>query len=315
MSKTLEESRVEINRRDFLTTNAEVLAIAGAGLAIAQVALAQPAQAQPPQRTITVDRREGGIMLIGIDRQERQNRVDPDTVISLGKAMYQLENDNDARVGVLFGHGRNFCPSIDPESFPDAIKSGKLPPKDPDYINPLNYSIGRQRTKPLVVAVQGMTQLVGHELFLAADVRVAATDTVFSQGEAARGVFPAGGGTVRFVREAGWGNAMRYMLTGETWGAEEARRMGLLQEITPPGKQLESSRRDCAKDRGFGAAGRKGRALVGESSSERRREGHLRSTGTAVCKALSDRGVAGIPAIGRRAQRPLSIFRAAECDD
>jgi enoyl-CoA hydratase len=41
------------------------------------------------------------------------------------------------------------------------------------------------------------------------------------------------------VREAGWGNAMRYMLTGDTWGVDEAKRMGLLQEITPPGKQLD----------------------------------------------------------------------------
>ncbi len=38
---------------------------------------------------------------------------------------------------------------------------------------------------------------------------------------------------MRFPREAGWGNAMRYMLTGDRWGAEEARRMGLVQEIAP----------------------------------------------------------------------------------
>jgi enoyl-CoA hydratase/carnithine racemase len=44
---------------------------------------------------------------------------------------------------------------------------------------------------------------------------------------------------VRFVREAGWGNAMRYLLTGDEWGPDEARRFGLLQEITPPGKQLD----------------------------------------------------------------------------
>lgn len=239
MKNNANEPRPDIGRRDFLTASAEIFAISSAGLAATQVAFAQAAQIPPIRRTITMDRREGGIMLIGIDRQERQNRLDPDTFISLGKAFYQFENDNDARVGVLFGHGPNFCPSIDPESFPEALKSGKLPSKDPDYINPLNYSIGRQRTKPLVVAVQGMTQLVGHELFLASDVRVAASDTVFCQGEAARGVFPAGGGTVRFVREAGWGNAMRYMLTGDTWGADEARRMGLLQEITPPGKQVD----------------------------------------------------------------------------
>jgi enoyl-CoA hydratase len=41
------------------------------------------------------------------------------------------------------------------------------------------------------------------------------------------------------TREAGWGNAMRYMLTGEEWGADEAHRLGLVQDVTPPGKQLD----------------------------------------------------------------------------
>ena len=67
--------------------------------------------------------------------------------------------------------------------------------------------------------MQGGAKYGGHELFLASDIRVAATDAAFSQGEVARGVFPGGGATVRFPREVGWGNAMRYMLTGDEWGA------------------------------------------------------------------------------------------------
>src|SRR6202011_6413734 len=90
-----------------------------------------------------------------------------------------------------------------------------------------------------VVAVQGGTQAGGHELFLAADVRVAASDSVFAQPEVARGIFPGGGATIRLTREAGWGNAMRFMLTGDEWGADEAHRLGLVQEVTAPGKQLD----------------------------------------------------------------------------
>jgi enoyl-CoA hydratase/carnithine racemase len=44
---------------------------------------------------------------------------------------------------------------------------------------------------------------------------------------------------MRFPREAGWGNAMRYILTGDEWNAEEAHRLGLVQEVTPPGKQFD----------------------------------------------------------------------------
>src|SRR5258708_1082674 len=67
----------------------------------------------------------------------------------------------------------------------------------------------------------GTGRSIAHELFLAGDVRVAASDTVFNQGEVFGGVFPGGGGTVRCVREAGWANAMSYMLSGESWSAEE----------------------------------------------------------------------------------------------
>jgi len=118
------------------------------------------------------------------------------------------------------------------------LASGAFPPKDGDFIN----SFGLRppfRSKPVVVAVQGGVKYGGHELFLASDIRVAATDTTFSQGEVTRGVFPGGGATIRMTREAGWANAMRYMLTGDEWGAEEARRLGLVQEVVPSGKQLD----------------------------------------------------------------------------
>jgi enoyl-CoA hydratase/carnithine racemase len=80
---------------------------------------------------------------------------------------------------------------------------------------------------------------VAHELFLAADLRIAAQDAIFNQGEVTAASFPGGGATVRFVREAGWGNAMRYMLTGEDWHTDEAYRMGLVQVVTPSGRQLD----------------------------------------------------------------------------
>ncbi len=72
-------------------------------------------------------------------------------------------------------------------------------------------------------------------------IRVASADVRFGQDENTHGRFPGGGSTIRFPREAGWGNAMRYMLTGDHWGAEEACRMGVIQEIAPnPAKALEA---------------------------------------------------------------------------
>jgi enoyl-CoA hydratase/carnithine racemase len=177
-------------------------------------------------------------LLIGIDLAEAQNRLDPPTLIGVGKAYYQLEHDDQLRAGVLHGLGPDFSFGLDAPAYLAAVAAGTYPTKDPEYMNPFGTT-APIRTKPVVVAVQGATWFGGHELFLAADIRVAASDVNFSQAEVTRGLFPAGGATVRFPREAGWANAMRYMLSGEQWGAEEAHRLGLVQEITAPGKQLD----------------------------------------------------------------------------
>jgi enoyl-CoA hydratase/carnithine racemase len=230
-----------IARRDLLIAGAGAAALAamfgGNETALAQAGAgpAAPPPSAAPGR-IVVERR-GAVLLVGIDRPQGQNRLDAPMIIGLGKAYYQLEHDDGLRVGVLHAIGPDFCPGLDVPAFIAARAAGLLPPKEP-VINALGL-MPPFRTKPVVVAVQGRTQSVGHELFLAADVRVAATNSVFGQLEVTRGVFPGGGATVRFPREAGWGNAMRYMLTGDEWGADEARRMGLVQEVTPPGRQLD----------------------------------------------------------------------------
>lgn len=195
---------------------------------------------QHQSKTVVTERLDGGILLIGIDRQEAKNYIDPPTFTALGQAYYEFEHDDRLRVAVLHAFGPDFVPGLDVAAFAAAAKAGEFPRKTQrsDVIDPLDMTQPR-RSKPLVVAVQGATKYVGHELFLAADIRVAATDTTFSQGEASLGLFPAGGATIRFVREAGRANAMRHMLTGEPWGADEALRYGLVQAVTAPGKQLE----------------------------------------------------------------------------
>lgn len=234
-----------IDRRSLLAAGSASIAAAAVGIAGAERAYAQatppaasPFPAQPPAPgKVMLDRLPGGILLIGIDRPQTKNRIDPPIIIGLGKAYYQLDHDDSLRVAVLHGVGADFITGLDVPAFVAATAAGILPPKDPDFINPIG--IGPPRLKPLVVAVQGATNTAGHEFFLAADVRIAASDSVFGQFEVTFGSFPAGGATVRFTREAGWGNAMRYMLTGDKWNAEEAYRMGLVQEVTPVGKQLD----------------------------------------------------------------------------
>jgi len=87
--------------------------------------------------------------------------------------------------------------------------------------------------------VQGLCFTLGIELILAADMAVASEDTRFAQLEIKRGIFPFGGATLRFPQVAGWGNAMRWLLTGDEFDAKEAYRMGLVQEVVARGHQRE----------------------------------------------------------------------------
>ena len=232
-----------IDRRDLMTAGLGAVTLA-AGISSGQAQTQTQVQPTPTAPAPTAGagkvraEQRGPVLLIGIDRPQTRNLIDPAIIIGVGKALYQLEHDDGLRVAVLHGIGPDFSMGIDPPAFIAAVQAGIIPVKDPDFISILELA-PPIRTKPLVVAVQGGTQFAGHEYFLAADIRVAASDTVFRQAEVTRGSFPGGGATVRFSREAGWANAMRYMLTGDSWGAEEAHRMGLVQEVTPPGKQLD----------------------------------------------------------------------------
>ena len=184
-----------------------------------------------PTTKVTIERR-GPIVLIGLNRPQIHNRIDPEAFSGLGKAFYQYDNDPSLRAAVLFGHGDNFSRGIDVDAYQALAASGRSLMSEANSIDPL-ATRGTGLSKPLVVVVHGDTWNMGHELHLVADIRIASADTRFGQDENARGRFPGGGATVRFVREAGWANAMRYMLTGEHWGADDAFRMGVVQRILP----------------------------------------------------------------------------------
>jgi enoyl-CoA hydratase/carnithine racemase len=225
----------KVARRTILT-GAALTAVAAAARAQSQTP-ADPATKLAdvpvgPSATITVERRDD-IALIGLNRPFIFNRLDPPTRVRLAQTLYQYEHDASIRVAILFGHGENFSRGIDVDASQAAIQAGRRTLSGTtDTIDPLGKASPRL-SKPLVVVVHGDTWNLGHELYLAGDVRIAAANTRFGQDENTHGRFPGGGATIRFVREAGWGNAMRYMLTGDHWSAEESYRMGITQQVAP----------------------------------------------------------------------------------
>jgi enoyl-CoA hydratase/carnithine racemase len=136
---------------------------------------------------------------------------------------------------VVFGHGEHFTGGLDLVDVGPTLLSGEsLYPADAS--DP--WRLDGTWSTPIIVAVQGWVMTLGIELMLAADIRIAAADARFSQYEIRRGIYPFGGATFRFPREVGWGNAMRWLLTGDEFDAAEAHRIGLVQELTEHGDQL-----------------------------------------------------------------------------
>jgi enoyl-CoA hydratase len=237
----------DVGRRTLIVGTA-LTALAAA--ARAQTPQSQTPSAEPVTRladiplsdslTVTAERR-GDIVLIGLNRQSLQNRIDPPTRTRLAQVFYQYEHDPSLRAAVLFGHGPNFSRGIDVDAQQAALTAGPRAPGAPDTLDPLGNS-QPHRSKPVVVVAHGDTWNLGHEIYLACDIRVAAANTNFGQDENTHGRFPGGGATVRFVREAGWGNAMRYMLTGDHWSADESYRMGITHAIAPtPGAAVDAA--------------------------------------------------------------------------
>lgn len=186
---------------------------------------------------VTVELR-GNVLMMGLNRPAKRNAFDRVMLNALAEAYVRLEDDPQAWVGVLFAHGEHFTGGLDLAQAAGWIGDGRPRYDVGDAIDPWGL-IGRPRSKPVVAAAQGVCLTLGIELLLAADIRIAAVGTRFSQMEVQRGIYPFGGATIRFPREAGWGNAMRWLLSGDEFDTAEALRMGLIQEVTDVGEQVK----------------------------------------------------------------------------
>ena len=192
--------------------------------------------------TVSLER-DGHVLLIGLNRPEKRNAFTLAMLADLSRAYALLESDDSLRAGVLFAHGEHFTAGLDLIDVSPAITSGTdlLPEggRDP-------WRLDGTWSTPLVAAAHGRCLTLGIELLLAADIRVAAADTLFAQIEVLRGIYPFGGATLRFPREVGWGNAMRWILTGDEFDAAEAHRIGLVQEVASDAEAALTRAREIA---------------------------------------------------------------------
>ncbi|MEP6723839.1 MAG: enoyl-CoA hydratase-related protein [Variovorax sp.] len=176
-------------------------------------------------------RREGHVLVITMQREAKRNAVDRALADALDAALNTLDDDPDLDVGILSGGQRFFCAGSDLASRGDYVTA-----RGGEY-----GLIRRQRTKPLIAAVEGMALGGGLEMVLACDMVVAASDAMFGLPEVARGVVPTCGALFRALHALPPYIARELVLVGEPMAAPRAHALGLVNALSAPGDALSQA--------------------------------------------------------------------------
>ena len=189
--------------------------------------------------TVTATRDEH-ILHITIDRQDKMNGFTPEMFADLSTEMTRLDEDPDLWVGVVTFAGPHTTAGLDLPRFAASLRGEEGGEESRDENTGVDaFGLSRKCTKPVVMAVQGITFTIGIEMMLGADIVVAADDCRFCQMEPKRGLAVFGGAHVRYVQRAGWGNAMYHLLRADEFDAARALNIGFVQEVVPAGEQTE----------------------------------------------------------------------------
>lgn len=175
---------------------------------------------------------DGPVRILRIDRPAARNAIDSKTAHALREAWLDFDRDPEARVGILTGGSEVFCAGADLRDL-DALAADAEGPHGPLGFTRLSLS------KPTIAAVAGYCVAGGLELACWCDLRIADETAVFGCFERRFGVPLIDGGTQRLPRIVGLGRALELILTGRPVTAQEARAMGLANEVVPPGQALD----------------------------------------------------------------------------
>ena len=191
--------------------------------------------------TILLERR-GGVAFIRFNRPDKLNAMNSKMKDEIIAVLNEFEENDAVRVVVFTGQGdKAFVAGADINEFKDrtALEQWDL------YQQPFLYDAIDRFPKPLIAMINGYCLGGGCELILACDIRIASEKAQIGQPEINIGIIPGGGGSQRLPRLVGYGKAMQLILTGDRISAQEAHRIGLVDEVVPH-DQLEAKTLDVA---------------------------------------------------------------------
>ncbi|RSN35008.1 enoyl-CoA hydratase [Amycolatopsis sp. WAC 04169] len=185
---------------------------------------------------------EDRIATVTLNRPEARNGYTIRMADELGDAMDRADRDEDVRVVILTGNGKDFSVGadltqggfdFDPETGPDAA-----------WQEPAGRCSKRIFTmnKPVIAALRGAAVGGGVTITLSCDYRLASTDSRFGFVFVRRGIYPEGASAWFLPRLVGMGTALDWMISGRVFGAEEAKTAGLVHSVHEPEEVLGKAR-------------------------------------------------------------------------
>ena len=178
----------------------------------------------------------GPFAVIKINRPEARNAVNGDVAKGIEEAIDQIEADDGTWVGILTGEPPVFCAGADLKE----INSGNAAALATAR-GGFSGFVQRERTKPIIAAVDGPALAGGTEIVLAADLVVASTTATFGIPEVKRSLVAGAGGLFRLGRKIPLNVAMELTLTGDPIDATRAHHFGLVNRLVEPGTALEAA--------------------------------------------------------------------------
>src|SRR3982074_2424177 len=184
------------------------------------------------EHTVTYEL-DGEIPLVGLNRPDKRNCFNPTVMKQLREAIDRA--GEEAKCGIIFGHGDNFCAGLDLRWAAENWKPGRSE-RLPFPFNRNTYFEAMARGNiPFIAALHGATLGGGLEPAAAAHIRVADETAFFALPEGTRGIFIGGGGSVRVARLVGLSRLQGNSLTRRGLKPDAAQRYGIVQYIAPTG--------------------------------------------------------------------------------
>jgi enoyl-CoA hydratase/carnithine racemase len=189
--------------------------------------------------------KKNSIAYVTVNRPEVLNALNMATMEELRAAFHDIKNDKNVRVVIFTGSGEKaFIAGADIGELAkhDAVSGKEYTHRGQSVLN-LIENLG----KPVIACINGFALGGGCEIAMACTMRLASENVKLGQPEVKLGIIPGYGGTQRLSRLVGKGLAMQMVLAGEMISAQEAHRIGLVNEVVPPGELIARAKAIAAK--------------------------------------------------------------------